>query len=191
MDMDNIRALYNSTREEITRYRDLEWKNAIFFTTAVATIIGFRIGTIKDSCFDIYLEFVIALLTVAHLYFNCFAHKGLAINRAREAFLKEQMKELIDLDNVIGFGPISMSKRICDNFENGFLDHLLIFFLVNLLITAFGFSVLKVSGPCDGTIIATVLIFLVFGFFYLNRQMKNLDSNQKGMEGQSLNLNFC
>lgn len=173
---DNLRVIYNETVAEIARYRDYEWKHAIYFTTAVATIIGLRLAeTIETPCYDLYLEILVVALTVAHIYFSCYAHKGLAINRSKQAYLKVEMK-VVSLDEEIGLQP---SKKIWDNFNAGLRDHLSIFFLVNLLITAFGFSVLKVSGPSYWLIIVSALIFLVAGIWYLCRELQELDKKQK------------
>ncbi len=168
---EDVRVLYNATVGEISRYRDLEWKNTVLFTGAMATIIGSRLSWLgHNNCgvFDYYLEIAVTSLAAANIYYTCYAHWALARNRSLQARLEERMKIDTCRNN-------SLERNECHNFLKGFISHLLPFFSMNIAIVCFGFLLFDVPLRTElriGTIATMVLLIFLLMLFLCNRHCK-------------------
>lgn len=157
---ENLHIIYNATVNEITRYRDREWLNMILFTGAMAGIIGWHLsnGTINTNntrpFFNLFSQISLIILAAANIYYTTFAHIRLAKNRKRQHRLELEL-------GIENFKIDPEGKY----FFRGFCNHLLPFFLVNLILAGFGIYIIpdEANDLCTVVIASVVLTFIVVG----------------------------
>ena len=127
---DNLRLLLDIAEREITRYRDREWKNMTLFTTAMGAIIYLIIASKGNSIFRGREEVKCAVnpallgLTLGNIFYTCFAHRRLTVQRNRR--------------NEIQWRLHIIENNIQESWWNGFWDHLIPFFLADIMLLIFG-----------------------------------------------------
>lgn len=157
---ENIRTQYLQICQEITRYRDLEWKNSILFVGSLAALIGFRLSYDSHFCekinIDLPLSIIFSALAVANVYYNSYAHFKLAENRLFQASLQEKL----GIKKHDGGIPLTC---IGECFMRGFISHLLPSFLATITLTYYGFKLLSISDSELNMIITLSISLLLIG----------------------------
>jgi len=140
-DLPSLLALYNHTHAKITRYRDIEWKNAGLFTASIAAIVGFILTQDIVHDFVIPFDIVLVSLAVGNISYNVFAHDRLTKQRN----IRNRIEYILNFDEIqaktIRFLPFDIIEPNCSfrkGWFRGFFDHIILFFLASAALAIFG-----------------------------------------------------
>lgn len=142
---DEVISLYNSTCAEITRYRDIEWRNQGIFTASMIAIIGFIISHPTEASKSYFLfDVILVVLAVGNVLYTGIAHKNLTVQRN----VLSRLRKYLGLDKLQVEGLSILPdkwfekgrnhKRFYDGLLRGFWSHLLLFWVFDFFLVIFG-----------------------------------------------------
>lgn len=138
----SLLALYNQVNAEIIRYKDREWKNLGLFTASIAAVIAFAFAyRIEIADYWLFFDITLILLASGNIFYTSFVHDRLTVHRN----LQDNLQYYFGFHEVQIKGKKLFPKGLPEPTEclrrgwmEGFLSHLLPFFLVDAVLAIFG-----------------------------------------------------
>lgn len=161
---DYIVTLYKTVYNEISRYRDREWINVITFTTAMFSVLSLKVN-VEDNFQRCFWAANLFLLAIAKIFFTCYAHKRLAINRFAREELEKKMGIRSLVHDIYKINRKSQNKTAIQYWNDGLKTHLIPFFIVDIVLLLAGID--KYKFPFIWGLLA-IFIFAISAMYIIN-----------------------